>query len=103
MHTIYYIVGQEKKLREAQVLDKEGFIGRTLKMAKGNNLDFFLQADSRDLFEVPIRQKRVTVVTSHPEGSYELIKGADKTVLKLVITDPVRFWESSKVLVVSYK
>ena len=103
LHTIYYIVGQEKKLREAQVIDKEGFIGRTLKMAKGNNLDFFLQADSRDLFEVPIRQKRVTVVTSHPEGSYELIKGADKTVLKLVITDPVRFWESSKVLVVSYK
>ncbi len=103
LHTIYYIVGQEKKLREAQIIDKEGLIGRTLKMATQNNLDFFMQADSRSLLEVPIRQKRVTVVTSHPEGSYELIKGADKTVLKLVITDPIRFWEASKVLIVSYR
>lgn len=103
LHTIYYIVGQEKKLREAQIIDKEGLIGRTLKMAAQNNLDFFMQADSRSLLEVPIRQKRVTVVTSHPEGSYELIKGADKTVLKLVITDPIRFWEASKVLIVSYR
>ena len=31
----------------------------------------------------------------YPDGS--------KSVEKLLITDPVRFWESSKVLVVSYK
>ena len=103
LHAVYYIVGQEKKLREAQIIDKRGFIGRTLKTAAGNSLDFFLQVDSRELLEVPIRQKRVTLVTSHPEGSYQLIEADDKVVLKLVITDPVRFWESSKVLIVSYK
>ena len=103
LHAVYYIVGQEKKLREAQIIDKRGFIGRTLKTAASNSLDFFLQVDSRELLEVPIRQKRVTLVTSHPEGSYQLIEADDKVVLKLVITDPVRFWESSKVLSVSYK
>ncbi|MBQ1978849.1 MAG: hypothetical protein II228_03220 [Alistipes sp.] len=103
LHAVYYIVGQEKKLREAQIIDKHGFIGRTLKTAASNSLDFFLQVDSRELLEVPIRQKRVTLVTSHPEGSYQLIEADDKVVLKLVITDPVRFWESSKVLIVSYK
>ena len=103
LHAVYYIVGQEKKLREAQIIDKRGFIGRTLKTAASNRLDFFLQVDSRELLEVPIRQKRVTLVTSHPEGSYQLIEADDKVVLKLVITDPVRFWESSKVLIVSYK
>jgi predicted RNase H-like nuclease (RuvC/YqgF family) len=103
LHAVYYIVGQEKKLREAQIIDKRGFIGRTLKTAASNSLDFFLQVDSRELLEVPIRQKRVTLVTSHPEGSYQLIEADDKVVLKLVITDPVRFWESSKVLIVSYK
>ncbi len=103
LHAVYYIVGQEKKLREAQIIDKRGFIGRTLKTAASNSLDFFLQVDSRELLEVPIRQKRVTLVTSHPEGSYQLIEAEDKVVLKLVITDPVRFWEASKVLIVSYK
>lgn len=103
LHAVYYIVGQEKKLREAQIIDKRGFIGRTLKTAASNSLDFFLQVDSRELLEVPIRQKRVTLVTSHPEGSYQLIEADDRVVLKLVITDPVRFWEASKVLIVSYK
>ncbi len=103
LHTIYYIVGQEKKLREAQIVEKEGLVGRTLTVAKQNSLDFFMQADSRELLEVPIRQKKVQIVTPHPEGSYELIKGGDKTVLKLVITDPTRFWEASKVLIVSYR
>lgn len=103
LHAVYYIVGQEKKLREAQIIDKRGFIGRTLTTAENNSLEFFLKVDSRELLEVPIRQKRVTIVTSHPEGSYQLIEAENKVVLKLVITDPVRFWEASKVLIVSYK
>lgn len=103
LHAVYYIVGQEKKLREAEIVDKKGFIGRTLTADANNNLDFFLRVDKRELLEVPIRQKRVTVVTTHPEGSYQLIEADNKVVLKLVITDPVRFWESSKVLIVSYK
>lgn len=102
LHAVYYIVGQEKALREANVIDKRGFIGRTLTAAEGN-LDEFTLVDSRELLEVPIRQKKVTVVTAHPEGSYQLIEADNKVVLKLVITDPVRFWESSKVLIISYK
>lgn len=103
LHSVYYIVGQEKKLREAQIIDKRGFIGRTLTTAAENSLEFFLKVDSRELLEVPIRQKKVTIVTSHPEGSYQLIEADNKVVLKLVITDPVRFWEASKVLIVSYR
>ena len=56
----------------------------------------------RLLTEVPVGQKRVTVVTTHPEDSYRL-EGDGKVVSRLVITDPARFWESSKVLIVSYK
>ena len=41
-------------------------------------------------------------MTSHPEDAYTLITDADKQVVKLVIEDPARFWESSKVLIVSY-
>lgn len=97
LHTVYYIVGQRRQLIEAEIID------RSLKVAGNNSLEGFLRADSRELVEIPIRQKRVSLVTSHPEEAYRLIRSSDKTVQKLVITDPERFWESSRVLIVCYR
>ena len=103
LNTVYYIVGTEKELREAQIINKQGFIGRTLTVGRNSNFDSFTMADSRLLSEVPVGQKKATLVTSHPEGSYELVTDANKVVEKLIITDPVRFWESSKILIISCK
>ena len=103
LNTVYYIVGAEKELRDAQIINKQGFIGRTLTVGRTGNLDSFTAADSRLLSEVPVGQKKATLVTSHPEGSYELVTDANKVVEKLIITDPVRFWESSKILIISCK
>ena len=105
LHTVYYIVGVEKELRDAQIIDKQGFIGRTLTVNNTNNLESFTKADSRLLSEIPVGRKKVTVVTAQPEDSYQLVTGGekDKIVTKLLITDPVRFWESSKILIISYK
>ena len=103
LNTVYYIVGAEKELRDAQIINKQGFIGRTLTVGRNSNFDSFTMADSRLLSEVPVGQKKATLVTSHPEGSYELVTDANKVVEKLIITDPVRFWESSKMLIISYK
>lgn len=103
LHTVYYIVGAEKELRDAQIINKQGFIGRTLTVGGNSNLDSFTVADSRLLAEVPVEQKKATLVTTHPEGSYELVTDGGKVVEKLLITDPARFWESSKILIISYK
>ena len=103
LNTVYYIVGAEKELRDAQIINKQGFIGRTLTVGRNGNLDSFTAADSRLLTEIPVGQKKASVVTSHPEDSYQLVTGADKIVEKLIITDPVRFWESSKILIISCK
>lgn len=103
LNTVYYIVGTEKELRDAQIVNKQGFIGRTLTVGSIGNFDSFTMADSRLLSEIPVGQKKATVVTTHPEGSYELVTDGDKIVEKLLITDPVRFWESSKILIVSHK
>ena len=103
LNTVYYIVGPEKELRDAQIINKQGFIGRTLTVGRTGNLDSFTAADSRLLSYIPVGQKSASVVTSHPEESYQLVTAGDKVVEKLVITDPVRFWETSKVLIISYK
>ena len=103
LNTVYYIVGAEKELRDAQIINKQGFIGRTLTVGRNSNFDSFTMADSRLLTEIPVGPKKATLVTSHPEGSYELVTDSNKIVEKLLITDPVRFWESSKILIISYK
>ena len=103
LNTVYYIVGAEKELRDAQIINKQGFIGRTLTVGRNSNFDSFTMTDSRLLSGVPVGQKKATLVTSHPEGSYELVTDANKVVEKLIITDPVRFWESSKILIISCK
>lgn len=103
LNTVYYIVGAEKELRDAQIINKQGFIGRTLTVGRNSNFDSFTMADSRLLTEIPVGQKKATLVTSHPEGSYELVTDSNKIVEKLLITDPVHFWESSKILIISYK
>ena len=103
LNTVYYIVGAEKELRDAQIINKQGFIGRTLTVGRNSNFDSFTMTDSRLLSEVPVGQKKATLVTSHPEGSYELVTDANQVVEKLIITDPVRFWESSKILIISCK
>ena len=103
LNTVYYIVGAEKELRDAQIINKQGFIGRTLTVGRNSNFDSFTMTDSRLLSEVPVGQKKATLVTSHPEGTYELVTDANKVVEKLIITDPVRFWESSKILIISCK
>lgn len=103
LHKVYYIVGSEKELREAQIVDKQGFIGRTLKVNNTGNFESFTEADSRLLSEIPVGHRKATVVTVHPEDAYEWVAGTDKVVEKLLITDPVRFWESSKVLIIGYK
>ena len=103
LNTVYYIVGAEKELRDAQIINKQGFIGRTLTVGRNSNFDSFTMTDSRLLSEVPVGQKKATLVTSHPEGSYELVTDANKVVEKLIIPDPVRFWESSKILIISCK
>lgn len=103
LNTVYYIVGAEKELRDAQIIEKQGIIGRTLTVNPNSSLASFTQADSRLLTQIPIGHKKVTLVSVHPEGSYQLITNADKVVAKLVIDNPERFWESSKILVISFK
>lgn len=103
LHTVYYIVGSQKELLNAQIINKKGFIGRTLSVDNNRNLDSFTQGDNRFMTDLPIGHKSITIVTSHPEDSYQLVMGDDKVVKSLLIKDPDNFWRNSKILVISYK
>ena len=46
--------------------------------------------------------KRSELLTTHPTGSYELVKD-DKGQLTLKITNPAEFWSVSRYLVIQVK
>lgn len=103
LSTAYYIVGSQKELLAKEIVYKSGFIGRTLKINENRSLDSFTQVDIRSFEEIIIGRKGVVLVSSHPADSYEFVMSGKDVFSSLVITDKAKFWEYSKVLVVSYK
>lgn len=103
LNTGYYIIGSEKELLSKEIVYKRGFIGRTIKINENRSLESFTAVDIRDFDELLIGGRKATLVSTHPAGSYQFVANSEGTVDILKITDKARFWEYSKVLVVSYK
>lgn len=103
LHTVYYLVATDKELVKKDIVDKKGFIGRTRVVSDNASMADFTKADDRSVERIPIGKAKVKIVTSHPESSYMLVKGAKDVVEELVITDKEAFWKNSKMLVVSHK
>ena len=66
------------------------------------NKDYFTQVDIRTTKEIKLYSKRAELLTTHPSGSYELVKD-DKGQLTLKITNPTEFWSVSRYLVIQVK
>ena len=97
MHTAWFVFGTKAELKEQKILEK----GDVLK--NGNfNKDYFTKIDIRIDKEIKLYSKNAELLTTHPSGSYQLVKDAKKEyVLKIV--DPAKFWSTSKYLVIQVK
>lgn len=103
LNTGYYIIGSKKELVASGIVDKSGFISKTLKVNEEGSLDKLTKVDTETFDEVLIGRKKVEVVTPHSADSYKLVMNDSGEYVSLVITDKQKFWERSKVLVISYK
>ena len=107
IHTAYYTAGTSTELKEREILVKEGGllgIGSVDQFSGKVDNSQFTSVDIRKVNAIPLNSKKVELVTDHPQGSYELVMNEDeKQVDKLVITDPDKFWASSKYLVLVKK
>ena len=102
INTVYYAFGTTKELAENNVLEKEGGVlgvGRSLKMKKDFNQQYFTATDLREFKKMDLNVKKARIVTTHPEGSYHFT-GSEKNVESLVIDNPTEFWKASKYLLV---
>ena len=107
LHAAYYATGTSTELQEKQIITKEGGfigIGKVDQLSPVLNKSDFTLVDIRKINTIPLNSKKVELVTSHPQGSYEIVVDDEaKQVDKLVILDPDKFWESSKYLVIAKK
>jgi DNA repair exonuclease SbcCD ATPase subunit len=104
LNTAYYAVGNSKDLEANQVIDRKGGIigiGRTKTVAEDFNRDYFTKIDITKTKVIPLDSDDddVKLVSNHPSDSYKWNKTEDK-VTSLEITNPDKFWKTSKYLVV---
>lgn len=107
LNTVRYAIGSFKDLKERGLVSKEGgflWFGRTIDLNESANADEFIETDIREFEKLPIEASKVELVTEHPADSYVIIQDENEENIKyLEITDPKKFWQVSKYLVISTK
>lgn len=101
LNTIYYMVAPINTLVEFGLAEKGGLFSSD-KAATDINRDVMISADKRNLHIIPLNTKKATILTNHPESSYQLTKD-DEQMLSLEIIDPEAFWNISNYLIISIK
>lgn len=98
LHTAYYVFGTSAELKEQKILSG-GFLKSTKVLKDTFNKDYFLQIDIREVTEIPLYAPKAKLWSNHPDGTYELVKGANGN-LTLKISDTQRFWSLTKFLII---
>lgn len=97
MNTAWYVIAKKKSLKQQNIL-KRGDVMEQADVVK----DGFIEIDIRNVVEIPVGAKKATILSAHPEGSYELVADAEgMKVLKVL--DPQTFWSVTRYLVVRAK
>jgi hypothetical protein len=102
VNTSYYVVGEFKELRDLDVVEREGGIlgvGGAKTLKDDFNAGQFIEIDRANYTTIPVFAKRAKLATNHPSDSYKWVE-SENGIQWLEITNQVKFWMSSKYLVV---
>ncbi|HRH36940.1 MAG TPA: hypothetical protein PK760_01260, partial [Flavobacteriales bacterium] len=105
LSSAWYAIGTRKELAERGVVGRSGGVlglGSTSTLNTAVSNDRFKQVDTRTTDRIPLEGKKLTLVTEHPAGSYEVVREQDKLAY-LQIKDPNTFWHLSHYLVAEVK
>ena len=97
LNTAYYVFGTKKELKEQGILE-----GKEVLKSGGFNKDYFTEVDIRKFTDLPLYSKNANLLTTHPDGSYQVNKDSNGQ-LSIKITDPTEFWSVSRYLVIQVK
>lgn len=96
LNSAWYCVGTKRTLKDHNILKS----GRVL---EGDfDASYFTSIDIRQVTRINLNSKSADILTSHPAGSYQLLKD-DAGFYTLQISNYQQFWSTSKYLVVQVK
>lgn len=102
LNAAWFVFGTTSELKDQKIISKK-FLQKTKVLEdKDFNKDYFTQIDIRKDKEIKLYAKEAKLLTTHPEGSYELISD-EKGELTLMIVEPNKFWSVSRYLVIEVK
>lgn len=102
LNSVYYLVGTRKDLKRDSIIVKKGIGGAATLNDQTDKSKFIGIDKSSDMVINLTGFKKVELVPARPESSYSLEKEND-LIVRLNITDPSLFWETSKYLVIVVK
>lgn len=97
LYSVHYIVASKADLITAGVITKGGLF-KSSKVSYESERNSFVTIDSREITSINTNAKKAKVLSVHPAGSYTLEKINDEIIIS--ISDPARFWEQTRYLVV---
>ena len=96
LNTAWFVFGTKSELKQQHILEDS-------KVLQANfNQSYFTKIDIRVDKEIKLYSRSAKMMTSHPAGSYTLDRDANKQYI-LRISDPQKFWSTSKYLVILVK
>ena len=106
LNTAYYIMGTQKELADMGIIDRKGGfigIGKTSTINSNVNLDQMTKIDTRTFEGMEVNHKNVKILSTHPSDSYKMNIDGKNFCSSIEITNPKKFWQSSKYLVITYR
>lgn len=100
LNRVWYCIATDKELKEANIVTKSNIFSSKKVLKKEFDKGRFTAVDLREIPAIDLQAKKAKLLSTHPEGSYELTEGADK-MMTLTINDPQSFWSLTKYLVVN--
>ena len=91
LNTGFFIAGTSKELKSKNIIAKKS-------LKQDFNEKVFTKIDISQTSSIPVDSKKASLLTNHPSDSYVFNKD-EKRIESLEITDPERFWKTSRYLV----
>ena len=102
LNTVWVCVAPQQTLVDKGILSKGGLFKSSELTKQGYDKSQFAEIDKREVESIPLNTKKPTIMTSHPESSYQIVEvEGDNKVLEIL--DKESFWSISNYLVVSIK
>lgn len=97
IYSVYYIVGTKEELINAGVMTKGGLF-KSAKVSYQAEKDAFVKIDLRAISEINTNAKKAKVMSVHPSGTYSFVENEGEMTLN--ISNPDKFWQQTKYLVI---